>query len=252
MNFRYLRILVLLCILSDPSPLFALDSPGLLPYQPNGIFSAFSPGTLQAGETGITFGLEKTVDPSFFRLTLRGEHGLMEKFDLLFTVPFVLGLDDSDGFQDMSIGLKHNVLEEGKNMPAVSYLLDASFPGKDSVSTDGRVGGGILIGKRLGPFSGNMNIFYHIPLKSSDEDELDIRAGLDLAAAHAIHILTELIVRKSHLSTRIDVVEGRLGYRVKLSRSTNVTLGVGYDFKNRTPELRLFFTVSHLFGKRKG
>jgi len=251
MNSRHLRAIFVLYILFTPSLLLALDTPGLLPYHPNGTFSTFSPGTLQVGETGITFGLEKTVDPSFFRLTLAGEHGLMENFDILFTVPFVLGLNDSEGFQDMSVGFKHNIQQEGKKMPGVSYLLDASFPGRNRISTDGRFGGGILLGKRLGPFSGNLNILYHLPIKSSDEDELDIRAGLDLAAAHSIHILTELIVRKSHLSTKIDVVEGRMGYRVKLQGGTDVTLGVGYDFKNRTPELRLFLTVSHLFGKQK-
>ncbi|RMG01540.1 MAG: hypothetical protein D6726_09350 [Nitrospirae bacterium] len=93
-----------------------------------------------------------------------------------------------------------------------------------------------------------MNLFYHIPIKSSDEDEIDLRAGLNLAAMHNVDALAELIVRKSHLSTKIDIVEGRVGYRVKLMRGTDVTLGLGYDFKNRTPELRLFLMVSYLLG----
>ena len=40
---------------------------------------------------------------------------------------------------------------------------------------------------------------------------------------------------KATIPTKVDVVEGRVGYRLQTTESIYTTFGAGFDFKNRNP-----------------
>jgi hypothetical protein len=222
----------------------AFDLAPLSPIQPYGTFSTFSAYTLGKGKLGVALTLEKSIEPNFFRVILGSEYGLFENIDFVANFAAVLDFDDDEGIEGLNIGFKHHFLREKRSVPSLSYLVSISIPGKDRFSAEGRYGGGIIITKSLGPFEGNLNLLYYKSTDSSFEDEVELRIGLDLAAAHNFNVLGELIVKKSHFSENIDSVEGRVGYRVKISSKSFALLGLGYDFKNRNPELRLFFSLN--------
>ncbi len=247
MNLRRFSIMTLFLLTALSTSAFGFDVQGIQPVQPLGAISTMNAFTVGKENIGVMLGIEKSVDPNFYRLSLNAEYGLLKQVDLLASLPLVVGLSGSEGMQDITIGLKHSIITEKRYGPSFSYIVDFSLPGREELSIGGRVGGGLILTKRLGPFSGNLNLFYHIPFDSDYKKEIELRFGLDLAAVHNVNLLTEIIIKKSHFSVHIDQVEGRGGYRVKLSPDTYVTLGLGYDFKNREPELRFFFLISTFF-----
>ncbi len=237
-------LFILLLILMDADYSAAFDTAGFQPVQPYGAFSTLSAYTIEKGKPGIMFSLERSIDPNFYRLSFNASYGLTAKTEILTTIPFIFYYDDTGGIGDTNMGYKYNILSENRYGPSLSYLVGFSIPGEETFSTRGRVGGALLVSKRVGPFKGHGNLFYFKSTSSSLEDEVELRLGLDLAAAHSFNILSELIVKKSHFSEHVDLVEGRMGYRVKVSTNSFAALGVGYDFKNRTPELRIFLSLS--------
>ena len=72
-----------------------------------------------------------------------------------------------------------------------------------------------------------------------------------LAASHNFRILAELYCKTGYQSGKVDLVEGRIGYRIKTSESLYTTVGVGFDFKNRNPETRLMFSVTFIPQSKK-
>jgi hypothetical protein len=60
-----------------------------------------------------------------------------------------------------------------------------------------------------------------------------------------------MIIKDSHFSQKVDLVEGRLGYRVQLSSGAFGAVGIGYDFKNRDPEWRVLFGISITYPEQK-
>jgi hypothetical protein len=105
--------------------------------------------------------------------------------------------------------------------------------------------------KRVGPVNGHLNLFYIKPGNSDLEDEVSFLAGLDFAASHNFKILAELFCRKSFFSKKFDTIEGRVGYRIRTTDFIYTTLGIGTDFKKRSPETRVMLTVTFLSPEKK-
>ncbi len=232
------------------STAYGFDLKGLQPVQPHGVFSTFSTGTHEKGVTSLGLGLEKSIDPDFLRLNTTLSYSLIDTLELSATLPY--RINSISGFEDVSFGLKHRIANEMGSMPSLAYLLVAAPPsGKDEISTDGRYGGGLIISKKIGPFRTHANLLYFIPDRGDLKHEIDFLVGADLSAAHNLNILTEVLVKKSHFSHKIDSIEGRLGYRFRPADFLFTTLGAGYDFKNRNPELRLFLSFTLLYPSKK-
>lgn len=242
--------MTLLLIVLDISSLSAYDIKGLQPIQPNGTFSTFSANIIGEKRFGTMFSIERSVEPNFYMLSINTSYGLSDKNEILASLPYVFDYSDTDGIENINLGYKHNILQEKTINPSISFLLAFSLPGKKGLSVDSRVGGGLIISKRIGPFQGHGNIFYYMPSNPSMKDAVELRLGLDLSAAHGFNVLSELIIKKSHFADDIDVVEGRLGYRSAISSNSFATAGVGFDLKNRAPGLKVFFLYSIFIPKK--
>ena len=226
---------------------YCIEIKGLQPVDPYGVFSTFSADSLPKGKIAVSGGAEVSVEPNFYMFMFKTAYGINDNLELSLSLPYMLNDDTVDGFQDASIGLKHRFFDEGKYGPSVAYILNASVPsGKDELSTDGRLGIGLVVSKRVGPVNGHLNLFYEQPGKKSLEKELSLLAGLDFAASRNFKFLAELYCRKSHFTKDIDTIEGRFGYRFQTTESIYTTFGAGFDFKNRTPETRMIFSVTFL------
>ncbi len=240
-----LFLIFLLLILCRNS--YSFEIKGLQPVDPYSVFSTFSAESIPKGKISFSTSAEISVDPDFYRFIFKTAYGITNNVELNITIPYVFGADYLDGFEDFAIGYKHRFFEEGKYGPSLAYVLSASLPsGRDELSTDGRYGLGFLVSKRVGPLNGHLNLFYNEPGKNDLEKEISFLAGFDFSATHNFKILAELIVKKGHNSRKIDLVEGRLGYRIKTTDFIYTTFGAGFDFKNRTPETRVIFTVTFL------
>ena len=228
------------------SPAEAFDIKGLQPVPPYGVFSTFSAESLKQNQVGVSLELERSVHPDFYRTTLKGSYGLHDSFEVLFSVPYVsINRDGSDGLEDVSFGVKHRLLDEADYWPAIAYLLTVSAPMEDeSISTNGRVGGGLIFTKKVGPFKGHLNFLYLKPQKTDLNDEYDVNIGTELAITHKMTLLAELIGRKDFYKEKLNFLEWRLGYRIANSDNIFTTIGAGFNIKNRTPDLRLLFSVS--------
>jgi hypothetical protein len=231
---------------------YGLEIKGLQPLDPYGVFSTFSAESLPKGKAAFSMGAEVSVDPDFYMGIFKSAYGITDKLEINLTVPYVLGADAADGFQDASVGLKYRFFEEGKYGPSIACILGASIPsGREELTTDGRLAAGLLISKRVGPVNGHLNLFYIEPGKKSLKEEISFLAGLDFAASHNFKFLAELYCRKSHFTKDIDTIEGRFGYRFQTTDFIYTTFGAGLDFKNRTPETRVIFTVTFLSPREK-
>ena len=227
---------------------FGFDIQGLQPLEPNGVFSTFSAESCSKGKAAFSVGAEVSREPDFYRFTFKSSFGILDNLEMLATVPYVTGYDPGDGFEDISIGLKHRFFDEGKYGPSLAYVLNGSLPsGPDQLSTDGQIGLGLIMSKRVGPVNGHVNLFYSIPGESRLDEQVSLLAGLDFAAAYNFKLLAELYVRQSYNANTVDLIEGRLGYRIQTTDFIYTTVGVGYDFKNRNPEYRILFSVTFLY-----
>ncbi len=236
-----------------PADLNAFEVKGLQPLQPYGVFSTFSTESLKKNNFGIGFQIERSFDPDFYRTILQIAYGLSNNVELNLTIPYILDWEDKfDGFEDASIGLKHRLIEETKTIPAVGYILTASIPsGRDYFSTDGRLGIGLLVSKKIGPFKGHSNLFYSNPGKSEMKDEYSLNLGAELAVSHNSKILGEVIGKKDYFKSSINFLEWRMGYRVEVEDNIYTTIGAGFDIKRRKPDFRLMFSISMILPKEK-
>jgi hypothetical protein len=115
----------------------------------------------------------------------------------------------------------------------MAFLLNAYIPSGDvEISTDGRVGAGIIVSKRVGPFNGHLNFFYEKPGDSRLKDEISLLGGVEFSAAHNFKILSEIIVKKSHYTDEYDQIEARFGYRIK-TRNIFAYLGAGWMLRTK-------------------
>lgn len=226
---------------------YGFDFEGLQPLSPYGVFSTFSAESLPSGKSGLEVGFERSLKPDFYRITNQFGYGFTDSIEFDITVPYVIGYNSVSGFEDMSIGLKHRFFDEGKYGPSVAYLLTASLnSGRSDFSTEGSVGAGIIVTKRVGPVTGHLNLLFSHPLSNSLSDEVTFAAGLDFAAANNFKVLAELYSEKNY-SGRVDRIEPRFGYRIVSAENLFTTVGVGFDLKDRRPEYRLLLSLSYIF-----
>jgi hypothetical protein len=240
-----ITLCLVLCLLLSPFTAQAFDVKGLQPLSPYGVFSSFSAESLPHKSVGIGLGVERSMEPHFYRTTLQMAYGLHDKVEINASLPYVINWGESlCGAEDLSIGLKHRVLDETKYTPAVAYMLTASVPfGRNEFSTDGSYGGGLLVTKKVGPFKGHLNLLYSNPGKAELHDEYSMNLGAELAVSHNSKILAELVGRKNYFMNKIDLLEWRLGYRVATRDYLFTSVGVGFDIKEREPHYRFLVTV---------
>lgn len=244
MKKRWYFSLLLLLLLSGKS--FAFDYMRIQPVSPNGVFSTFSAESIPQKSASIEIGAERSKEPNFYRFSLKGAYGITDNIELNVTVPYVYNYAGyADGIEDISFGFKHRFYNEGKYGPSLAYLLNASIAnGRDEFSANGRVGLGLILSKRLGPFDGHINFFYERPGRGNLSDELSFSGGVEFSAAHNFKILSEVIAKRGNFSHKYDQLEARFGYRIKTTDYINTTIGVGADFKKRSPEYRVMLSVS--------
>ncbi len=250
---RLFLITFLLLIYISSSANASFDIKGLQPLAPFGVFSTFSAETLKQNQIGIGIGLEKSAEPDFSRTFLQLAYGLHDKFELNFTLPYVFSSDTyPSGFEDFSIGIKHRLISESKYSPAIAYVLMASaHSGKNELSTEGSIGGGIVLTKKVGPFKGHLNFLYTKPEDSGLKDQYLMNLGSELAITHNSKVLIEIVGRKNYYRNKLDLLEWRLGYRIQTTDNVYTTIGAGFDIKNRTPDYRLLFSISIIFPKQR-
>lgn len=248
---RFLLIIFLLLFF----PAFghaAFDIKGLQPLPPFGVFSTLSAESLKRNEIGIGLGIEKSSEPNFSRTYLQLAYGLHDKFEFNMTAPYVINFDNSSGFEDLTMAFKHRLRGEDKYLPSFAYVIMASAnSGKNRFSTEGGIGWGIILTKKIGPFKGHLNFLHTKPEAASLKDQYLINIGSELAVAHNSKILAEIVSRKNFTKNKIDLLEWRLGYRVATTENTYTTIGAGFDIKNRTPDYRLMFSISIILPKEK-
>ena len=229
----------------------AFDVAGLQPLAPDGVFSTFSTESLPKNKLSVQLSLERSREPDFYRVILNGAYGLSDNLEFMVSVPYAFDFrNDIDGIEDIAFGFKHRFYDEGKYGPSLAYILTASLPvGSNELTTDGRVGAGLILSKRIGPFRGSFNLFYARPGEGDLEDELSFNSGIEFAATHSSEILAEFIARKGHYSDEYNQLEARLGYRMKTTEFLYTTIGAGTDFKNRSPEYRFLLMITYTNAK---
>lgn len=231
----------------------SFDFKGLQPLPPYGVFSTLSAESLRQNEVGFGFAFEKSSEPTFNRICLQMVYALHDKVEFNLTVPYTFDMNNEvSGFEDFSLGIKHRFMSEGKYTPALAYLLIISVnTGKSNFSTEGAFGGGLILSKKVGPFKGHVNLIYTKPERSGLKDQYLFNIGSELAVTHKSKILAEIISRKNYFKNKLDLLEWRLGYRVKTGENVYTTIGAGFDVKNRTPDYRLLFSLSFILPKKK-
>ncbi len=231
----------------------AFDIKGIQPLAPYGVFSTFSAESLKQNQMGFSLNMEKSVDPDFYRAYLNFAYGLHDKFEFNFTLPYVFEWEDSiDGFEDFSMAVKHRLLDERAYSPGLAYLLTLSVPsGRNEFTTDGSAGIGIILSKKVGPFKGHLNFLYSRPGKSKLKSDYTVNMGAELAISHSSKIIAEVVGKKNYFRNKIDLFEWKLGYRIATTDNIFTTIGAGFDFKDRSPDYRLMFSVSFIFPSNK-
>jgi hypothetical protein len=231
----------------------AFEVKGLQPLPPYGVFSTFSAESLKQNKVGVGVTVERSKDPNFYRTIVNFAYGIHDRFELNVTLPYITGWENRvDGFEDVHFGVKHRIIDEGSYTPAVAYMLTVSPPsGKDEFTTDGGVGGGAVLTKKVGPFKGHFNLLYTKPDDPNLKDEYSVNLGTELAVTHSSKILAEIIGKKNFTKNKIDLLEWRLGYRIATTDNIFTTLGAGFDIKNRTPDFRLMLSISVILPKEK-
>jgi hypothetical protein len=226
---------------------YGFDVEGIRPLAPFGVFSTFSAESLGQGRAGIALGFEKSKHPDYYRFTNQFAYGITDRIELDITIPYVFNWQQTtDGFEDIAFGVKHRFFDEGKYGPSIAYILSASVhSGREEFSTEGSIGGGLIVSKRVGPVTGHANILYFKPGSGKFNDDIIFSTGLDFSASHNFKILGELYGTKSYAG-KVDRLELRFGYRILTTEHLFTTIGAGFDVKNRSPEYRLMLSLTYL------
>ncbi len=248
---RLLAILISAMLLAVSAECYEVK--GLQPLAPYGVFSTFSAESLKQNKFDVGFTFERVNGPSFYRTNLQFAYGLKNNIELSAALPYVLGWQDRvDGFEDFAFGFKHRIFDGTGALPSIAYLLTVSgYLGKDDFSTEGRLGGGLVLTKKVGPFKGHLNLLYFKPGKSELREEYALNLGAELAVSSRSTILVEMIGKKEFDKNRINMLEWRLGYRAQAADNVFTTIGAGFDIKDRTPDFRLMFSINFILPTEK-
>lgn len=225
------------------------SSGGLHPVQDAGVFSVFTTKTVAESAFVIEPGIELVREPDVERIKLNVAYGISRSTDAMLTAS-ARRSPVGDGTEDVGIGIRHRFSEEGKFGPSAAFLLAASMPtgsesrgtGSGSIETEAM----LITSKRVGPFTGHLNLGYNAILSGKSRNEFIYGGALDFSAAKRIVLLAEIHGRSAQGD---DTLEASLGYRNYLSDSISNTIGIGWGLGNREPEYRI--TVLFTLGPAK-
>lgn len=243
MKRKILSIAVLFFIPFISQEIQAVEIHGLQPLPPNGIFSTFSAESLKSKKTGIGFGFEISSAPKFYYASLQSGYGLTDRMELNFSAPYIWD-DKVGGFEDINFGLKHRVIEEDHYNPALAYIIMFSPPtGKEYFSTNTRLGGGLILTKKVGPFKGHINALYFRPEKSTLREKYVLNLGCNIAVSNNMNILSEISGNKDYFEKQVKPIEWRIGYRIEVPDNLYTTIGGGFDITAKDPEVRFLMSI---------
>ncbi len=229
----------------------AADPPkGYQPVQTTGVFSVFSTKTTIANHFDIEPGLEIVKGPDVKRFSLRAAYGITKNTEAGISLSGG-SRKNEDGMEDISLGIRHRFIDEGRYGPAAAALLAVSLPtgdesagfGSGNLETEALV----IVSKRIGPFTGHFNLGYNVIYDTDKDNELILAGGLDFSAAKRLVLLAELYGKTSRDQNSIDLLEARFGYRTILAESITNTVGLGFGLNSREPDYRLMilFTLGY-------
>ncbi len=245
-----LFIIIFLLLISNS---YAFDRKGFSPTAPFGIFSTFSTDSPKQNQLAIDFGIDISREPKINRFNLNFSYGLIDKMEIIAGLPYVFKYKNSfeqRGFEDIKFGIKHRIVEESTYLPSFGYLVYVVGElGKEEFSTEGGLGGGIILSKKIGPFKTHGNILYFKPDKEELHESWNLNLATELLLSYNSKMLLEILGRKSVERNKIDLLEWRFGYRIKITDFSYTTLGMGFDIKNRNPDVRFIFSISIVLPK---
>src|SRR5512139_327899 len=112
---RAALFLLVTLIAAAPASGQTFETKGLQPLSPYGVFSTFSAESLRQNKVGLALGIERSVEPTFWRTIAQLAYGLHDRFEINVTLPYVTDWEHNvDGFEDAYFGVKHRILDEGK------------------------------------------------------------------------------------------------------------------------------------------
>lgn len=236
-------------------PCYAFDRKGFAPTSPFSVFSTFSAESPKQNQLAIDLGFDFSREPDIKRLNLNLSYGLIDNVEILTGLPYIFKYSNSfheRGFEDINFGIKHRFIEESTYFPSLAYLIYvAGEIGNEKFSTGGGWGGGFLLTKKVGPVKAHGNLLYFKPSNNDLRETWNLNLGTELMVSYNSKMLFELIGRKAIDKNKIDLIEWRIGYRIKVSEHSYTTLGAGFDIKNRNPDMRVLFSISFILPKEK-
>lgn len=229
---------------------YGVDLSGPRSPAPYGVFSTISANSPEQGHAAVSVLAEKSGEPDFYRFSTQLATGITDNVEFGMNIPYVD--NEHEGIEDIVLSVKHRLFDGNGYGPSAAYLLTISFgSGMDVSGTNGRIGAGIITGKKVGPFKGHINLIYSIPRDNDCENELRFSTGLEFSAAHNLEVLAEVYGKQSHYSDEVDELEARFGYRIKYGKGIYTTMGAGFGLANKMPDYRVFLSVTLSFQKRK-
>lgn len=248
-------LIILISLIIFTSPCYSFDRKGFSPTSPFSIFSTFSTDTPNQNQVAADFLFDLVREPEIRRLNLNLSYGLTDKIEIIMGIPYVFrysNFTDEQGFEEFNLGFKHRVIDETKILPAFAYILYLSKQIESSdFPSDGGWGAGLIASKKIGPVRAHGNLIYFNPNEKSLKNTWYLNLGADLMLSHNSKMLFEVIGRKAIDKNKIDLIEWRIGYRIRVTDFSYTTVGVGFDIKNRNPDMRFLFGISFILPKEK-
>lgn len=227
---------------------YAFDRKGFSPTAPFCVISTFSADSPKQNQVAIDLSYEMTNDPDIKRTNLNLSYGLTNNVEIIANLPYNLSYHNSlngNGAEDINFGFKHRIIDETTYLPAFAYMLYVSGDfGSEEFSTEGGIGGGVIVTKKIGPVKAHGNIVYFRPNKEGLKETWNMNLGSELKVSYNSSVLFEIMGRKAIDKNKIDLVEWRLGYRVRVTDFSYTTVSTGFDIKNRNPDVRFMFGIS--------
>ncbi len=227
------------------NPLEGYVSPS--PYR---VISVVTADTPAQGEYAVEFTIEQAGSPDFYRYQTRVVTGIWDNLEMGVNIPYFHG--DRSSFEDVTFGAKHRVLDESSHMFSGAYQISMSMPMREDVnSTEGSVGTGMILSKRVGPVRGHFNLFYKEQFDEKMDDEWRSGIGFEFSASRGLKILAEIYGMKPRDSKNDKYFsEARFAYRFEDEDVIYSMVGVGIGLNEDSPDYRFFASVSMLFNRQ--
>ncbi len=213
------------------------------------VFSVFSTQTLEQGRFSIGGVLEVVAEPDITHASLILGYGITDDLEVSGAFPYTAS-DDHEGVSDLAVSAKYRVFHEGRYGPAMAVILGVNLPtggGRAVGRSDAFDVQGLVVGtKRLGPFTGHVNLGYTVVGTTGYEDEVTASLGLEFSASRRLNILGEFYSRTSRVPDTSDILEWRIGYRLTAPGNIISTVGLGFTMGSRAPDYRVFVGLSWL------